>query len=211
MDLQQRVSDLGIIPVIAVDDSADILPICQALDRGGLPVAEITFRTEAGREALKLAARNFPHFLIGAGTVTLPEEVDAAHAAGAAFAVAPGTNPSILARAQGLGLPFFPGVCTPTDIELALSAGARLLKFFPAEAMGGLTLLNGLFAPYRHRGIAFIPTGGIKPSNLAEYLRCPAVKAIGGTWLVTSDLLKKRAFDAIEQLTREAVEIRRSA
>jgi 2-dehydro-3-deoxyphosphogluconate aldolase/(4S)-4-hydroxy-2-oxoglutarate aldolase len=211
MDLQHRIKDLGIIPVIAIEQAADILPICQALDRGGLPVAEITFRTEAGREALKLAVQNFPHFLVGAGTVTLPEEVDAAHAAGAAFAVAPGTNPAIVGSALGLGLPFFPGVCTPTDIELALSAGARLLKFFPAEAMGGLTVLNALYAPYRHRGVSFIPTGGIKPSNLGDYLRCPAVKAIGGTWLVTSDLLKKRAFDAIEQLAREAVEIRRSA
>lgn len=208
MDLHKRLHSLGIIPVIAIDDPDDIVPVCEALDRGGLPVAEITFRTPAGRQALRIAVERFPHFLIGAGTVTQTEEAEAAKDAGASFAVAPGTNPPVLAKASALGLPFFPGVCTPTDIELALNSGATLLKFFPAEAMGGLSLLSALHAPYKHRGISFIPTGGIKPANLAEYLGNAAVTAIGGTWLVTKDLVTRRNFEAIESLTHEALAIR---
>jgi 2-dehydro-3-deoxyphosphogluconate aldolase / (4S)-4-hydroxy-2-oxoglutarate aldolase len=208
MELQQRLSSLGIIPFIAIDKSGDIIPACEALDRAGLPVAEITFRTPAGREALRVAAERFPHFLIGAGTVTQIEEAEVAHAAGVAFAVYPGTNPHILGKASHLGLPFFPGVCTPTDIELAMTCGASLLKVFPAEPIGGLPLLDALHAPYRHRGVTFIPTGEINPANLAGYLRCPAVTAIGCTWLVTKDLLARRDFEGIEQRVREAVSIR---
>lgn len=203
-NVEQRLRALRIVPVIAVDRADDIVPVCEALGAGGLPVAEITFRTDAGRAALRIARERFPDFLIGAGTVTLPEGAQLAVDAGAHFAVAPGTSPAIVARAAELGLPFFPGICTPTDIELALSLGARLMKFFPAEAAGGLPMVSALHAPYKHRGVSFMPTGGVKPENLAAYLASPAVVAVGGTWIVTSELVKERRFDRIEALAREA-------
>lgn len=202
--IAERLRALRVVPVIAIDKADDIVPVCEALGAGGLPVAEITFRTPAGRAALKIARDRFPDFLIGAGTVTLAEEVQLAADAGAHFAVAPGTSPAIVARAGELGLPFFPGVCTPTDIELALSLGARLLKFFPAEAAGGLPMVAALHAPYKHRGVSFMPTGGIKPENLASYLASPAIAAVGGTWIVTADLVKERRFDRIQTLAGDA-------
>jgi len=209
--VEQRLRALRIVPVIAIDRADDIVPVCEALGAGGLSVAEVTFRTDAGRDALRIARERFPDFLIGAGTVTLPEEVQLAADAGAHFAVAPGTSPVIVARAAELGLPFFPGVCTPTDIELALSLGARLMKFFPAEAAGGLPMVSALHAPYKHRGVSFMPTGGVKPENLAAYLASPAVAAVGGTWIVTSELVMERRFDRIEALAREACASRASA
>ncbi len=207
MTIQERIQIAGVIPVIAIDRAEDIIPLCDALGNGGLPVAEITFRTEAGREALRSARRSFPDFLLGAGTVTRIEELEAAAEAGADFAVAPGTNPRIVERAAQLGLPFFPGVCTPTDIELALSLGAKTLKFFPAEAAGGLPMIKALYAPYKHLGISFVPTGGIRAGNLGDYLSTPGVTAVGGTWLATPQLLKERRFDEIERQATDAVVI----
>lgn len=207
MTISDKLRAVRIVPVIAIDDAEDIVPVCEALGEGGLPVAEITFRTEAGQRALKMARDRFPEFLVGAGTVTRMEELERAADAGAQFAVAPGTNPRIVERAGELGLPFSPGVCTPSDIETALGAGAQLLKFFPAEAVGGLPMLKALYGPYKHRGVSFVPTGGIKTSNLAEYLANPAVTAVGGTWLVTAELVKERNFARITELAREAVAI----
>lgn len=205
--LESRLRSLRIVPVLAIDRAEDIVPLCEALGEGGLPVVEITFRTDAGRKALALAASRFPDFLLGAGTVTRPAEVDAAAEAGAAFAVAPGTNPSIIERAAAIGLPFCPGVCTPTDIEAALEAGASTLKFFPAEAAGGLAMLRALHAPYKPRGVSFIPTGGINPSNAGAYLAHPGVVAIGGTWITTADLVAARDWARIKALAREAAAI----
>lgn len=165
MSIQDKIKEARIVPVIAIEKAEDILPLCEALGEGGLPVAEITFRTEAGRKALALARKHFPDFLIGAGTVTQIEELEAAVEAGASFAVAPGLNPTIVTRAKELGLPIFPGVCTPSDIELALTLDAKLLKFFPAEAAGGIPMLKALYGPYKHRGISFMPTGGVNLCN----------------------------------------------
>jgi 2-dehydro-3-deoxyphosphogluconate aldolase/(4S)-4-hydroxy-2-oxoglutarate aldolase len=205
--IEQRIEQGRIIPVIALEDAVDAVPLCKALQAGGLTVAEITFRTKAAPEALRTVAREFPEFILGAGTVTLLEEVEAAKEAGAQFAVAPGFNPNIVKRAQELNLPFFPGVCTPSGIEAALDLGCRILKFFPSGAMGGLKMIKALYGPYSHRGVKFIPTGGVNADNLAEYIAHPAVLAVGGSWIVAKDLLRAKEWDKVTTLTSEAVRI----
>ncbi len=205
--IEKRIEKSGVIPVIAMEDAADAVPLCKALQAGGLTVAEVTFRTKAAREILTTVAQEFPEFILGAGTVTLLDEVEAAKEAGAQFAVAPGFNPKIVTRAQELGLPFFPGVCTPSEVESALELGCRILKFFPAGAMGGLKMIKALYGPYRHRGVKFVPTGGVNAGNLAEYIAHPAVLAVGGSWIVSKDLLHVKAWDKVTMLAREAVQI----
>jgi len=202
-----RIEQEKIIPVIALEDASDAPALCGALREGGLTVAEITFRTAAAPDAIALVAKEFPEFALGAGTVTTIEEVDRAVDAGAQFAVAPGLNPKIVKHAQEKGLPFFPGVCTPSEVEGALELGCSLLKFFPAGVMGGLKMLKALYGPYRHRGVRFVPTGGISVDNLGEYLANPAVVAVGGSWIVDKKLLAAKDWDSITKLTAEAVEI----
>ena len=194
-----------IVPVIALDHADQTVPLLKALAAGGLEVAEITFRTAAAREAIAIAAREFPSFALGAGTVTTREELTAAVAAGARFAVAPGCNPTIISAARDAGLPFFPGVCTPSDIERALELDCTTLKFFPAAQAGGTAMITALYAPYRHRGITFIPTGGIDLQNMSDYLATPGVVAIGGSWIVASALVKAGNWTEITRLTAEAV------
>jgi len=203
----ERIEKGRVIPVIALEDPADAVPLCQALKAGGLEVAEITFRTPAAREAMRIVAGEFPEFILGAGTITTTDEVDAAKEAGAQFAVSPGLNPLVLRRAQEVGLPFFPGVCTPTEVETALALGCTLLKHFPTGAVGGLKFIKALYGPYAHRGVRFIPTGGVTAENLAEYLAHPAVAAVGGSWLTARPLLEARDWDKVTELTREAVRI----
>lgn len=205
--IARRISEARVIPVIALEDAADAVPLCKALEAGGLKVAEVTFRTAAARDALRTVKEQFPDFALGAGTVTTVEEVDAARESGAQFAVAPGLNPKVVRHAQEVGLPFFPGVCTPSDVEAALELGCKLLKFFPAGAMGGVSMLKALYGPYRHRGVQFLPTGGVSAANLAEYLSTPGVVAIGGTWIVAKDLLNARDWARVTQLTAEAVRV----
>ncbi len=202
-ELLKRIEETRIIPVIALPSADDAIPLAKALADGGLPCAEITFRTEAGREGIRRIAKEFPEFLLGAGTVTTPAGVDAAKEAGAQFAVAPGCNPVILQRANEIGLPFFPGVMTPSDIERALECDCSLLKFFPAEAAGGVAMLKALFAPYKHRGVRFIPTGGISATNAGSYLKEDAVVAVGGSWMTAG--LANQDWDQITRLAREAV------
>lgn len=196
-----------VIPVVAIDNAKDAVALCGALQAGGLNVIEITFRTEAAAEALSAVAESHPDFLLGAGTVTRVEELERAYEAGAHFAVAPGFNPVTLAQAEIMRMPFFPGVCAPSDIELALQYGVRFMKFFPAEAAGGLKLLSALYGPYAHRGIEFMPTGGISLANLENYLKHPGVAAVGGTWIVPKNAVARGDWTAIENLTREAVAI----
>jgi 2-dehydro-3-deoxyphosphogluconate aldolase / (4S)-4-hydroxy-2-oxoglutarate aldolase len=203
----QRLAEAKVVPVIALDRAEDAVPMCEALQAGGLQVAEITFRTKAAPEAIRLAAEAFPDFLIGAGTVTCIEELEQAQDVGAQFAVAPGVNPIILEHAQKIGLDFFPGVCTPSDVEAALQCGVNFLKFFPAEAAGGLKMLSALYGPYAHRVEGFMPTGGVNLGNLNEYLAHPAVACVGGTWIVPKNLLAEGNWSEIERLTREAVEL----
>ena len=182
-----------IVPVIAIENVEHALPLADALLAGGLPVVEITFRTAAAAAVIRLLAA---------------DTVDAAVEAGARFALAPGCLPQTIERAASLGLPFVPGVQTPSDIERARSLGCSLLKFFPAEAAGGLPMLEAIFAPYKHTGIRFIPTGGVSPSNLTSYLQSPAVAAVGGTWLARSSDMQQGHFAEITARTRDALQQR---
>ena len=196
-----------VVPVIAIDSVDQALPLADALIAGGLPVIEVTFRTKAAADVIRLLSRERPALLVGAGTVLDAATVEAALAAGAKFALAPGCHPATVARAQALGLPFVPGVQTPSEVELALSLGCRVLKFFPAEAAGGVKMLEAIHAPYKHTGVRFVPTGGVSPANLAAYLDCDAVAAVGGTWLAKPADLQSGLFTEIAVRTREAVAI----
>lgn len=196
-----------IVPVIALEDAADAVALARALENGGLPVAEITFRTAAAAEAIRAIRAAFPHFLVGAGTVTSEEQVKAAVAAGASFAVAPGFNPTIVAAAHEAGLPFFPGVMTPGEVERAMALGCTTLKFFPAESAGGVKLLKAIHAPYAHLGVRFVPTGGIEAASLRAYLAEPAVLAVGGSWMVAKKLLAEKNWKEVTRLTADAVAV----
>ena len=197
----------GVVPVIAVDTPDDGLRLCETLLKGGLPVAEITFRTNAAAETIKAASARFPELILGAGTVLTTDQVHKAVDAGAKFAVAPGCNPHIIQAAKDANLPFAPGICTPSDIERALEFGCKILKFFPAEASGGVKMLKALLGPYGHTGIQFCPTGGITPQNLADYLAIPQVAFAGGTWLAPKELVKAGHWAAIEEKVRDAVQL----
>ena len=175
----------GVVPVIALDDAAAALPLADALIAGGLPVAEITFRTAAARDTIAAIARHRPEMVLGAGTVLTEAQVDAAQEAGAQFALSPGIDGAVLAHAARQGLPFAPGIMTPTDLQAALRAGCGMVKFFPAMAAGGPAMLKNIAAPYAHTGIGFNPTGGVTPENLADWLALPEVRAVGGTWIAT--------------------------
>lgn len=200
-----RLSQLKIVPVLAIEKVEDGLKMCELLDRCGLKVAEITFRTAAAQEIIRQAAKKFPEMLIGAGTVLGATDLHLALNAGAAFAVAPGFNPTIVKDAIKNRLPFFPGVSCPTHIEQAYELGTKVMKFFPAEAAGGVKMLKAIIPPYRHLGIKFIPTGGITCDNIKSYLEIPEVIAAGGTWLGTSADINAGEWDKIEQLVCDAV------
>jgi 2-dehydro-3-deoxyphosphogluconate aldolase / (4S)-4-hydroxy-2-oxoglutarate aldolase len=182
-----RVARYGIVPVIAIEKVEAALPLADALLEGGLPVVEITFRTAAAAEVIRKLSQERPQLVVGAGTVLTAANLEAARSSGATFAVAPGLNPEIVKHARQLGLPFVPGVATPTDIEQGLALGCQLLKFFPAEALGGVAMLEALSAPYKHTGVRFVPTGGVSPANLESYLKLDTVAAVGGTWLARKE------------------------
>jgi 2-dehydro-3-deoxyphosphogluconate aldolase/(4S)-4-hydroxy-2-oxoglutarate aldolase len=194
---------MGIVPVIKINDAKDAVPLCDALKRGGLPVAEITFRTAAAAEAIKRVSGELEGVLVGAGTVLTRGQVDSAMAAGAMFMVSPGLNPDVVKHCADVGVPIFPGCVTPTEIELALSLNINVVKFFPAEAMGGLATIKALSAPYSD--VKFLPTGGINQDNFMSYLAFNKVIACGGSWMVREDLIARGDFDAIAELTRAAV------
>ena len=195
----ERIGQLRIVPVIAIDDVAAALPLADALIEGGLPIAEITFRTAAAAEVIAVLRAERPQLLVGAGTVLTADNLRAASDSGAQFAVAPGLNPDIVRLAQQLELPFAPGVATPSEVEQAMALGAKTLKFFPAGALGGVATLKAIAAPYRHTGVRFIPTGGVKADNVAEYLAMDSVVAVGGTWIATPDDLAAGRWDEIRQ------------
>ena len=198
------IAALRLVPVIAIERAEWALPLADALLESGLPLAEITFRTAAAAEVIALLAAERPELLLGAGTVLSAADAHRARDCGAAFAVAPGTNPAVITAAREAGLPFFPGVLTPSDIEQALALGCHDLKFFPAEAAGGVAMLKALTPPYAHLGVRFIPTGGVSPDNLAAYLALPQVLAVGGTWLATKEDLAAGAWEAIAEKCRAA-------
>ncbi len=205
MSIVEQLSALGVVPVIKIDSAKDAIPLAQALKNGGLCAAEITFRTDAAEEAIRLIAKNFPDFLIIAGTVLTPEQADTAMAAGAAAIVSPGTNPAVVRHCLDKGYPVIPGVCTPSEVETNLAMGLTYLKFFPAEAAGGVKMINAMAAPYTK--VKFMPTGGINAGNIGSYLASKAVFACGGSWMVPGDKIKAGQFDEIEALTREAVQV----
>ena len=200
----QQLALAGLVPVIKVDKAQDAVPLCAALQRGGLPVAEITFRTAAAEEAIRLVHEQLPDVLLGAGTVLTTAQADAAMKAGAGYLVAPGFNPVVVQHCLDKGYPILPGVSGPSDIEAALAMGLTAVKFFPAEPLGGVKLLKALLGPYR--GIGFVPTGGISEANLKDYLSIPQVLACGGSWRVPDDAVKAQDWARIEQLARQAVQ-----
>ena len=182
--LQKRISEIGIIPVIKIKDAAGAVPLAQALARGGLPAAEITFRTACAEEAIRRITAELPDMLVGAGTVLTVEQASRAKDAGASFIVSPGLNPEVVSWCLEAGVPVLPGVCTPSDIEKALSLGLKTVKFFPAEASGGVAMLKAMSAPYGD--VRFMPTGGINEKNLLAYLSFPKVVACGGSFMVSA-------------------------
>jgi len=203
--LIEKISNTGVIPVVKIDNVEDALPLAEALKKGGLSCAEITFRTDAAEESIRRISEKYPDFFVAAGTVLTKEQADAAMAAGASFIVSPGLNPEVVKYCKEKGYPIIPGVCTPTEVETALSLGLTYLKFFPAEAAGGVKMIKAMAAPYTK--VKFMPTGGVGVKNLADYLNCKAVYACGGSWMVPADKIAEGKFDEIEQLTKEAVEL----
>ena len=201
--IHEKIREIAIVPVVKIDNARDAVPLANALRKGGLSCAEITFRTDAAQEAIRLIHEHCPDFLIGAGTVLTAEQADRAHTAGASFMVSPGLNPAVVSHCLDKGYPIIPGVCTPTEVEAGLSFGLSHLKFFPAEAAGGVNMIKAMSAPYT--GVRFMPTGGINEKNIREYLTCPAVFACGGSWMVSASLINEGRFDEIEKRTAQAV------
>ena len=198
-----KLGKIGLIPVIKLDSPAEALPLGKALVAGGLPVAEVTFRTEAAEESIRILANELPELVLGAGTVLTTTQADAAAAAGARYVVTPGFNPRVVAHCLEMGLPVTPGVNSASQIEEAIEMGLDVAKFFPAGPSGGTEMLKAFAGPYGGK-ISFIPTGGVGPKNLTEYLACPNVFAVGGSWMVPSDAVKAGDFARIEKLCREA-------
>lgn len=202
-DTEQTIASNRLLPVVVIEDAATADPLGDALVQGGLPCAEITFRTAAAADAIKaMAARG--DIAVGAGTVVTPDQVDRAVDAGARFIVSPGFSAAVVKRSQELGVPVYPGAATATEIQMALDAGLRTVKFFPAEQLGGAAMVKALAAPFRQ--VTFIPTGGVTTGNLDRYLALPSVLAVGGTWMVAADLLKNRDWAEVTRRTRAAVE-----
>lgn len=193
-----------LVPVIVIDDPENAAPLARALVEGGLPCAEVTFRTAGAAEAIRRMVDAHPDMLVGAGTVLTPQQAAEARKAGATFVVSPGFNPAVVDYCQEHGIPIYPGVCTPTEIEAALQKGLEVLKFFPAEPMGGLAFLKAISAPYSM--LRFMPTGGINAEKLPAYLGFKSVVACGGSWMAPQDWIKAKDFDRIRQETAAAVQ-----
>ncbi len=202
-EVLKEIYQIGIVPVIALNDAKDAKPLAEALCEGGLPCAEVTFRTAAAEESIRIMTTEFPQMLVGAGTVLTTEQVDKAVAAGAKFIVSPGLNPKIVKYCADKGIPIAPGCANPSDIEQAIENGLEVVKFFPAEAAGGLEMIKAMSAPYGN--VKFMPTGGINAKNLVEYLDFKKIIACGGSWMVKSDMIAAGEFDKIKTLTKEAV------
>ena len=208
MDVLLAMSAARLVPVVVLDDAADADGLAGALVAGGLPVAEVTFRTAAAQDSIRaMAARG--DILVGAGTVVTPAQVDQAVTAGASFVVSPGLSRAVVERCQELGVLALPGAVTATEVQAALELGLTTVKFFPAAASGGAAAIVALAAPFG--GVSFVPTGGIGPKNLAEYLAIPAVAAVGGSWMVPRDRVKAGDFTGIQQLTADAVALARAS
>lgn len=204
-EILSKVKQIGIVPVVVLEDAKDAAPLAKALIEGGLPCAEVTFRTACAEECIRIMSSEYPELLVGAGTVLTIEQVDRAVGAGAKFIVSPGFDPEIVDYCLTKNILVLPGCVTPSEVAQAVKRGLKIVKFFPAEQFGGLSTLKALAAPYVD--MQFMPTGGIGPKNVREYLSYNRLVACGGSWMVKSDLVKAGNFDKIVELTREAAEI----
>lgn len=205
------IARLGVVPVIAIENARDAVPLADALLEGGLAVAEITFRTEAAADVLAAIRDARPELCIGAGTILDRPNLERAIASGARFALAPGHDPQVVAAAADAKLPFCPGIMTPTDLTLAAAQGIRLAKFFPAGVAGGPKALSGIAAPFAHLGMRFIPTGGVTEATIGEWLSIPQVVAVGGTWIAKTEDIREGRFKAIAENAASAVRVARQA
>lgn len=203
-EILQRIYEIGIIPVIAIDDAEQAVPLARALVAGGLPAAEVTFRTAAGEEAIRRISSEVPEMLVGAGTVLTKDQADRAIAAGSKFIVSPGFNPEITRYVIDKGVLMMPGTATPGEMEQAMSMGLNVLKFFPAEQNGGVAKLKALAGPYTN--LRWMPTGGVNTKNMMDYLNFDRIVACGGTWMVKKDLIDGQKWDEITAICKEAVQ-----
>ena len=203
-DIIKELSRIGIVPVIKIDNAADAKPLAKALIDGGLPCAEVTFRTSCAKEAIATIAKEYPEMIVGAGTVLTKAQVDDAIEAGAKFIVSPGFNPEIIKYCLERGCPIIPGINNPSGIEAALELGLKTVKFFPAEQSGGLPMIKAMSAPYG--GVTFMPTGGVSPANVNDYLAFNKIVCCGGSWMVKPEMIAAGDFDGITRLVREAVD-----
>ena len=210
MDVVETLKKAGIIPVIVIEDEAKAVPLAKALVKGGLPVLEVTFRTKAAAGAIAAIKREVPEAVVGAGTLLTPQMVKDAKAAGAVFGVAPGFDPAVMAAAKAEGLPMCPGIATASELSQALTAGCEMVKFFPAEAAGGVKMIKNLLGAFRFTGVKFMPTGGVNLSNVVDYLAVPEIVCCGGTWIVPKDALAAGDYATIERLAAEAAAIVRT-
>lgn len=204
-NIMVQIEKTGVIPVIVINDVEDAEPLAQALCEGGLPCAEVTFRTAAAEESIRKMTDIYPNMLIGAGTVLTTEQVDRAVVAGAKFIVSPGFDPEVVDYCILKQIPVFPGCITPSEVAQAVKRGLKVVKFFPAAQFGGVSTIQALAAPYV--GLKFMPTGGVNAKNLADYLQCKSIIACGGSWMVKSDLIKAGEFEKIKDMTKEAVSL----
>lgn len=204
-NIMVQIEKTGVIPVVVINDVEDAEPLAQALCEGGLPCAEVTFRTAAAEESIRKMTDIYPNMLIGAGTVLTTEQVDRAVVAGAKFIVSPGFDPEVVDYCILKQIPVFPGCITPSEVAHAVKRGLKVVKFFPAAQFGGVSTIQALAAPYV--GLKFMPTGGVNAKNLADYLQCKSIIACGGSWMVKSDLIKAGEFEKIKDMTKEAVSL----
>lgn len=203
--IEEQFQEYGVVPVVVLEDARDALPLAQALTQGGLPCAEVTFRTQAAEESIRQMSARYPEMLVGAGTVLTTEQVERAVAAGAKFIVSPGFDPEIVDYCLEKTIPVFPGCITPSEVAQAVKRGLRVVKFFPAEQAGGIAMIKAMAAPYTM--VRFMPTGGISAKNLKDYLSSDKVLCCGGSWMVKGDMIKNGEFDKIREMTKEAVEL----
>lgn len=206
--LNEKITEFGVVPVVVLNDANDAKPLADALVEGGLPCAEVTFRTEAAEESIRIMTNAYPDMLVGVGTILTTEQVDRAVTAGAKFIVSPGFDPEIVDYCLEKEIPVFPGCVTPSEVAQAVKRGLKVIKFFPAEQYGGVSTIKALAAPYTM--VKFMPTGGVNAGNLKDYLSCDKIACCGGSWMVKGDLIKAGEFDRIREMTREAVELVRS-
>ncbi len=208
--LAERLARSGVVAVVTVDNPEDATPIARALLTGGVGAIELTFRTARAAEAIRRIRAEVPEILVGAGTLLNRAHVQAAIEAGALFGVAPGCNPSTIAAARECGLPFAPGVMTPTDMEIALEQGCRVLKYFPATNLAGPAALETMAAPFAHLGLRFIPLGGINLASLPQWLDSPTILCVGGSWLAPRDVIQRKDWAALQRTAEQAAEVVRA-